>query len=172
MPLARQTAALALCLGLMGAPLAAQDRLDGFAGTVDGEARDWHVLVLDGEASGKFHDFGGMLQVEVFGFPRADSVSDIAGALEIGMTLMGADPHLADATLVYFREGVGTLFVPEDDADIQVTLTEARVEGEALHLAGRLEAEVFRMVRLATEELDLDDGHRVTAEFDLTLPLR
>lgn len=167
-----RTAVLALGLALGLAPAAAQDRLDGFSGTVDGEARDWHVLVLDGEPSGKSYQFGGMLQVELFGFPRADSISDVAGALEIGMTLTGADPRLADATLVYFREGVGTLFVPEDDADIRVTLTEARVEGTELHLAGRLEGEVFRMVRLATEELDLADGHRITAEFDLTLPLR
>lgn len=164
--------ATVLALGLCAVPAAAQERLGAFSGSVDGAAHTWHVLAMDGEPSAGWYDHGMMAQVEIFGYPRADSLADVTGALEIGLTLMGETPALVGASVVYYGEGVRGLYIPESEEAVEVDLTGVRQEGERLHLSGTVAAEVFRLVSLATEEIDPEDGHRIAAEFELTLDLR
>lgn len=160
-------AALALVIG--GALAAgAQDLRGEMAGSVDGVAQDWHLHAVDGESPSNWSEFGGMVQVQIFGFPRHDSLSDVTGALEISLTLVGSQP--ADATVVFYGDGVRGLYLPDDEAMLDISLTEVRIEGETLHLSGSIEAEVFRMVSMVTEELDTDDSRSVVARFDVVLP--
>lgn len=160
-------AAAALLIGsALGA--AAQDLQGDMSGSVDGVAQEWHLLAVDGDNPSNWSELGGMAQVQIIGFPRHDSVSDVTGALEISLSLMGS--QVADATIVYYGDGVRGLYLPDHDAMVDVSLSEVRIEGETLHLSGSIEAEVFRMVSMATEELDPDDAHSIAARFELSLP--
>ena len=157
-----------LALGLLALPLPLM--ADTLSGSVDGAAQEWHLLPVDGRPSGGWSDFGGITQVEIFGFPRADSTSDVTGALEISLTLMGNSA--AGVSVVYYGGGVSGLYTIHDEDEIRVSLSEVRVEGETLHLSGKVETEVFRMASIVSEELDPDDSHAVSASFDLALPQR
>ena len=162
---------VAATFALAAMPVLAQDRLGGFDGSVAGEPRAWHVLDIDGEASAGWYDQGMIVQVEVFGFPRADSIADVVGAIDFTLTLMGGSLAPAGASLTYYADGTRQLFLAEED-EIQVTLDEARRDGDRLHLRGTIEAEVFRVVNLFREELDRDNGRAVAARFDLVLDAR
>ena len=155
----------ALALSLAALPALA----DSFSGSVDGEARTWHVLEVDGTASAAWSD-GFIRQVELFGFPQPGDAGDITGALEISLSLTGE--VVAGASVVYYAEGTRGLYTTDDEEAIRVSLSELRAEGDLLHLGGTLEAELFRMVSRATEELDHDDSRRVAASFELTVQAR
>lgn len=166
----RPVLAAILAIGLGAFPAWAQDPVGSFTGTVDGEAREWHLLAMDGEATSGWHDHGMFTQVEIFGFPQADSVADVTGALEISISLAGGASRVVGASVVYYSGGVSELYMPEDD-EASVDLAEVRIEDDRLHLSGTLEADVFRVVNLMREELDPGDRHRITAGFDLVLDL-
>ncbi len=141
-------------------------------GTVDGEARSWHVLEHDGTLSARFEDQGMFTNVTIMGFADPADPTKLEGALEIMLVLQGQPGAMTalDAELLYMAGGRARLYLPDPDGEgPELTLRETRAEGEGLYLSGRIKAEVHRVVRLATEELDLDDSHRIEADFDVTL---
>lgn len=159
----------AFALSLASLPLALAAAAGPFSGTVDGEARSWHVLQVDGAPSAGFSD-GWMTQVEIFGFPQPGDAGNVTGALEISLSLM--NDAVAGVSVVYYAEGTRGLYTTDDEDAVQVTVTELRSEGDTLHLQGTVEAELYRMASLFSEELDYDDSLAVTARFDLTLEAR
>lgn len=159
----------AFALSLAVLPLALPAAADSFSGTVDGAPRNWHVLEVDGVPSAGFHG-GWMTQVEIFGFPQADDSGDVTGALELSLSLM--NETVSGVSVVYYAGGTRQLYTTDDEDAVRVTLTEVRDEGETLHLRGSLEAELYRMKSLFSEELDHDDSRLVVASFALTLPQR
>lgn len=158
-------------LALAAAPAAAQQRVGGFSGTLDGEPREWHILDLRGQTSAGWYDNGGMAQVEVFGFPRPDSATDAVGGLEFSITLMGAGLVPMGASMTYYADGTRQLYLNVEE-EPEVRITSARVEGRQLHLSGEISGEVFRVIHLFREEVDEDDSRAITARFDLVLDVR
>lgn len=158
-------------LALSIAPASAQSVLGSFSGTVGGEAREWHVLDMDGDPGASWNQTGPLVQATIFGFPEAGNLARVSGAVEISLTLSGqTDLALLSGYVTYYADGVRQLYVPEDDmADVRVTLTDARIEDERLHLTGAVEADLQRMVSIATETLDPDDRIQVIADLDLVL---
>ena len=168
----RRTTRTAALSALLALPLAAPLAAETFSGTVNGEARDWH-LEVDGESGTAWHAMGMFTQATIFGFPDPGNPGDVTGALELSLTLRGPDDALTPMAgyATYYAEGWRQLYVSADeDADITVTLHAARIEGETLHLAGTVEADLQRLVDITTEELDPDDRLQITVSFDLALP--
>jgi len=158
-------AAVALMLPL-ALPLAAQE----ISGAVDGDPRTWHVGQVDGAPSAGWYDHGMMAQVEIFGFPGAGAGGDVFGALEISLSLMS--DTVVGVSVVYYADGTRQLYTTDDEDSVQLTLAEVRSEGDTLHLRGSLEAELFRMESLFSEELDRDDSRTVAASFEMALEAR
>ncbi len=160
--------ALSLALVFWAGTAASQ----AITGTVDGEARTWHVLEHDGTSSASFEDQGMFTVATIMGFADPSDPTQLEGALEIMLLLQGQPGAMAalDTELLYMAGGRARLYLPDPDGEgPELTLRETRAESGGLFLSGRITAQVHRVVRLATEELDLDDSHRVEAEFVVSL---
>lgn len=165
-PISVPTLCLALGLGLT--PVQA----DTLGGTVDGAARDWHILSDGGTDGARFFRTGNLTQATIFGYPDATDAGDVRGALEVSLSLQGQPGAMvpADGHLVYYAGGVRELFVPDPDGPtLEITIAESRADDDTLFLSGTIAGRVFRMVSVATEELDLDDSHQIDARFAVTL---
>jgi hypothetical protein len=161
---------LCLALALGGVPALAQ--ADTISGAVDGVARDWHVLPVDGVSSARFAGNGMFTMATIFGFPQPSDAGNVTGALELSITLQGQPGAMAavDSSVVYYAGGVRQLYLPDpDDPAVTLSLNESRADDDALFLSGRIEARVHRVVSITTEELDLSDSHQIEADFAVTL---
>jgi len=165
--------ALAMILAAsLALPLAAQDHVGSFSGTVDGEAREWHLVVIDGEASSHFMDFGMIQSASVFGYPDPQG-REFQGAIEFSLSFVsGAGSSLASAEIVFFSDSLSSPYVQSVDrgGPMEVSIDTFEEDGDNLRVTGNMAAQLFRMVSMASEELDEDDAVAVTLSFDLTLP--
>ncbi|MCC6001975.1 MAG: hypothetical protein JJU19_14105 [Pararhodobacter sp.] len=172
MPFAHPVSVPAICLALALGPGLSPAQADALSGTVDGTARDWHILSEGGTDGARFFQSGMFTQATIFGFPNAADTGNVRGALEVSLTLQGQPGAMvpADGELVYYAGGVRELFVPDRDGPaLDITIDESRATGDALFISGTIAGRVYRMVSLATEELDHDDSHQIEARFAVTL---
>ena len=146
------------------------EQLGTFSGSVDGEPREWHIVHYDGEGRSCWEArSSSIIDIDLFGFPQVDSLTDFVGAVQIGLMLMEGYPPGVGTFRYYEAPGISQLYLEERELSrAALELSEARVDGSVMHLRGRLSGELFRLQRGYT--IDPEDSRRVTAEFDVALP--
>ena len=166
-----------LAMVLMVAPAAAQEPLAVISGTLNGEPRQWYVLEQEGLPSADWIAENGTANMRILGYPephgpltstghrRGDTPE---GALTIDILFMGSGTRRRAFYISAELEGAQGVHRNDHMMEIGTTrfvIEEERIEGEFLHVTGRLEADLYGGRRT----LDLDDHIALTADIALTL---
>lgn len=168
-----RAAALAAA-ALWATPVVAQDVTGAIEGTLNGTPHSWHVLVENGESNSSWMDMGGILMVSVFGHADRTSLLDGTDALNVTLTLMQREggPVPIEVEVLHYAGASMTLYANDIDSapPADLALERIAVEGEDLHVKGRVTAQVFRVVDLAEMSFDESDRIEVVASFEAVLP--
>ena len=170
----------ALASALMVAPAAAQTPLAVISGTVNGEPRQWYVLEQSGLPSADWRAENGSATMRILGYPephgpltsdghrRGDTPQ---GALTIDILFMGSGTRRRAFDISARLEGARGVHRNDPMMEIGTTrfvIEEERIEGDLLHVTGRLEADLYG-AQVGRRTLDLDDHKALTADIALTL---
>lgn len=171
----------ALAMLLMAAPADGKEPLAVISGTLNGEARQWYVLEQDGLPSAEWRDENGAREMRIFGYPephgpltppghwRGDTPE---GALQIEVLFMGSGPRLRAFYISARIQGAQAVHRNDhlmEVGDTRFAIEEYRLEGELLHVAGRLESDLYGAPAFGRGRLDPDDHVALTADVALTL---
>lgn len=155
-------------LQLITTPAMSQETIGTITGQFDGEELQWFVTTDDGRSQSDWTNMGPLAGVNIFGQPTAETVDAIKGTLLIGFQLfnLNASPTVATPEVTYMKEGYGGMYGSRDDAIL--TIEEASIQGDTLHVKGSFESEIYYSTdHLRT--LDTSDPKIVSGQFDVNL---
>lgn len=154
---------LALCAGAM-ALASAQALADEIRGTLDGEAREWHVVTHAEGSTANYHELmPGMLGVTIQGHREEKFATQ--GTLSIDFMVMQAPPGAASVT--YFPENSLTPhYGTESDVPIEIEALE--IDGETGRVKGRVATSLAYVESMMTEH-DHDNAMEIDVTFDVAL---
>ena len=142
------------------------------SGQAGGEEMTWHLVELEGGSGSYWADMGTLHQVTVFAFPDADGLS-LEGALEFSLTLDNrTDPMRAiGAQVAFYPEGRQRPFAvpPSREGRVEVTLEESAITGGRLHLRGRLQTPLQRLLDPNSARFDPEDTIEIELDFEVTV---
>lgn len=154
------------CLSILSAvTLSAGAALaDEVSGSVDGEARQWHVLQGDDGKTVKFRQLSpGIHQVTVQA--HRNTRYEIEGSFSITFSLM--DGELIGSEAMYFPTARMTPHFSNENAQDGLVLERVELEGGQARLVGRYEGELAYRESMFSE---LDGGNTISlvVEFDVS----
>lgn len=150
--------------GLAAATGASADEI--LRGTLDGEQRQWHVLVAHGQSTTYFQDETGYLDVTIQG--HAEPRFATKGALSISMLAMGGQPP-DEADVMYFPEAGMLPNYNSDGQHGELELARFTIDGDELRVTGRYRGTLGYVETIGpraapTRVMEVD------VEFDLIVP--
>ncbi|MGY6532842.1 hypothetical protein [Glycocaulis sp.] len=148
-----------LALTTTGAALA-----DEVSGSVDGEARQWHVLQGEDGKTVNFSELSpGLYTVTVQA--HRNTRYEIEGSVSVTFTLMGGE--IIDAEAMYFAEARMTPHFTDENAQDGLVLETADLDGGTPRLVGRYEGELAYRASMFREP-DETNTVSLVVEFDVT----
>jgi hypothetical protein len=153
---------------LLNTPAISQDTTGTVTGQFDGDELHWFVTTDEGNSQSDWTDMGMLADVNIFAQPTADTVDAIKGTLLIGFQVFNLDgtPTVGSSEVTYMKEGFGGMYGSRDDATI--TIEEASIQGNTLHVKGSFESEIYYSTdHLRT--LEADNPKLVSGQFDVNL---
>jgi len=153
---------------MLNTPAISQDTTGTVTGQFDGEELQWFVTIDDGKSQSDWTDMGLLADANIFAQPTADTVDVIKGALLIGFQVFNLEgtPAVGSSNVTYMKDGYGGMFGSRDDA--LITIEEASIQGDTLHVKGSFEAEIYYSTD-HLQTLDTDNPKLVTGQFDVNL---
>jgi len=139
---------------------------DVLRGTLDGEERQWHVLVAHGRSTSYFREDFGYVDVTLQG--HAEARFSTKGALSISMLAMNGQLPV-EAEVIYFPAATMLPNYNSDGQEGQLELEHFAVEGDQLRISGRYQG-TLRYVESIGPKGQSSRHMAVDVRFDLRVP--
>ncbi len=149
---------------LSAAPLALADSV--LRGTLDGEARVWHVVQGGGNSTASFRADPAYIDVTLQG--HAEKRFSTKGALSISLLAMGGQPP-DEAEVMYFPEATMLPHYSSEGEAAEFEITEFSIDGDQLHIAGRYRG-TLRYVETIRPQSPSSKRVEIDVEFDMVVP--
>lgn len=137
---------------------------DDVSGSVDGEARQWHVLQGDDGKTVNFSEFSPGFQTVTIQAHRSTRY-EVEGSISITFSLM--DGEISDGEAMYFPEARMTPHFTDENAHERLVLERVELDGGDTRLVGRYEGELAYRGSMFSEA-DETNTVSLVVEFDVS----